>query len=779
MERALSPDESAPGDRPRYFGFLPLGNLKGDFLGAIAATLVSLPLSMTIGVVAFMPLGGDYAVQGVLTGIYGAVILGFVAATLGCRSILVSGPRAASALILASLISQLLLSEDLMFPSGETIPNVISIAFFAILLAGAIQAACGATRMANIVKNIPYPVIAGFINSSALLIILGQSWTLLDIRRQDSLLEIFEHLDEARPIVLIPAIVTIATMLLTAKRFRIPMVPAPLAGLAAGTAVFYLMRYLMKGADVGGTLGEVTSRLPTPQFSEMFTSLAAGGEFMLVMLMVIPAAISMAALASLDTLLSVSVLDDMTETRTDSNRKLVAHGIGNMAAALMGGMIGAGGMIRTKPGHDAGGRTRTMVYIVSALMLATVLLLAQTIEYIPRAVISGMVLVLGFQIFDRWSLSLLRQFFSRRGTGRRASLDDAVIILLVITAALVFDLIVAVGVGIAVALIIFVLHMQRTLIRRESRGPALHARSVWNERRQAVLEQCGHRIAALELEGAVFFGSADLLEDRVRELMRDGVTHIVLDMKRITDVDSTGGLALARISQRLRKAGGDLAISYVPVERRKAVVPVGVDRRRKTGPRQMWAALERSGALGTLVEEQFHPDTDSALAALEDRVIADFTSEDLSVSTRHLRVPPILRGLDRVEVSAFRRLATRRFYRAGEVIFKQGDQGDALYYISRGSVDISIHLEAIGLYKRLQSLTEGNIFGEMAILDSKPRAASVTATADTVCYRLGVAEFEKIKGDYPEAGMKLLNNFCRMFSERMRAANTIIGELEK
>jgi MFS superfamily sulfate permease-like transporter len=779
LERALSPAESAAGDHPRDYGFLPLANLKGDFLGAIAATLVSLPLSMTIGVVAFMPLGGDYAVQGVLTGIYGAVILGFVAATLGGRSILVSGPRAASALILASLISQLLLSEDLMFPSGQTIPNVISIAFFTILLAGAIQAACGATRMANIVKNIPYPVIAGFINSSALLIILGQSWTLLDIRRQDSLLEIFEHLDETRPIVLIPAIVTIATMLLTAKRFRIPMVPAPLAGLATGTAVFYLMRYVMKGADVGGTLGEVTSRLPTPQFVNMFTSLGAGGEFMLVMAMVIPAAISMAALASLDTLLSVSVIDDMTETRTDSNRKLVAHGIGNMAAALMGGMIGAGGMIRTKPGYDAGGRTKTMVHIVSGLMLGTVLLLAQTIEYIPRAVISGMVLVLGFQIFDRWSLSLLKQYFSRQGAHRKASLDDAVIILLVITAALVFNLIVAVGVGIAVALIIFVLHMQRSLIRRESRGPALHARSVWNERRQAVLRQCGHRIAALELEGAVFFGSADLLEDRVRELMRGGVTHIVLDMKRITDIDSTGGLALARISQRLRKAGGDLAISYVPVERRKADQLVKIDRRRKNTPRQLWAALERSGALGTLGREQFHPDTDSALAALEDRVIADFTSEDLSATMRHLSVAPILRGLSREEVSAFRRLATRRIYRTGEVIFAQGDDGDALYYISRGSVDITIHLEATGLDKRLQSLAEGNIFGEMAILDSKPRAASVIATTDTVCYRLGVAEFEKIKGDQPEAGMKLLNNFCKMFSERMRSANTIIGELEK
>jgi MFS superfamily sulfate permease-like transporter len=769
----MSPAEtdSAARNHLRKFGFLPLANLKGDFLGAIAATLVSLPLSMTIGVVAFMPLGADYAVQGVLAGIYGAVVLGFVAAIFGGRSILVSGPRAASALILASLISQLLLSEDLMFPSGETIPNVISIAFFAILLAGAIQTACGATRMANIVKNIPYPVIAGFINSSALLIILGQSWTLLDIRRQDSLLEIFEHLDEARPIVLIPAVVTIATMLLTARRFRIPMVPAPLAGLAAGTAVFYLMRYVLKGADVGGTLGEVTSRLPTPQFADMFTSLGTGGEFMLVMAMVIPAAISMAALASLDTLLSVSVLDDLTENRTDSNRKLVAHGIGNMVASLMGGMIGAGGMIRTKPGYDAGGRTKAMVYIVSGLMLATVLLLAQMIEYIPRAVISGMVLVLGFQIFDRWSFTLVRQFFSRKGARRMASLDDAVIILLVIDR----------GGG----------------SRRRRR--AYHLRSSYAAfadpaRKPGTGPSCPQRMDRAAAGGAAAVrpphcgpgtGRRYILRLGGRSRGPRSRTDtrrrhpFLLDLKRITDIDSTGGLALERICQRLRKAGGDLAISYVPVERRKADSPVEVDRRKKHTPRQLWAAIEQSGALQSLREDQFHPDTDSALAALEDRVISDFTSEDLAATMRHLRVPPILRGLNREEVAAFRRLATRQFCRAGEVIFAQGDEGDALYYISRGSVDISIHIEATGLDKRLQSLTEGNIFGEMAILDSKPRAASVTAATDTVCYRLGVEEFEKIKSEDPEAGTKLLNNFCKMFSERMRSANTIIGELEK
>jgi CRP-like cAMP-binding protein len=124
-------------------------------------------------------------------------------------------------------------------------------------------------------------------------------------------------------------------------------------------------------------------------------------------------------------------------------------------------------------------------------------------------------------------------------------------------------------------------------------------------------------------------------------------------------------------------------------------------------------------------------------------------------------------------------LAKRRFYRAGETIFEQGDRGDALYYISRGTVDISIRIEAAALDKRLQSLTEGNVFGEMAILDSKPRAARVTATSDTLCYRLGVDAFETIKKEYPGAAMKLLNNFCKIFTERMRAANTLISELEQ
>jgi hypothetical protein len=321
--------------------------------------------------------------------------------------------------------------------------------------------------------------------------------------------------------------------------------------------------------------------------------------------------------------------------------------------------------------------------------------------------------------------------------------------------------------------------MSRSLVRREGRGPALHSRSRWNEQRQEILLECGHRIAALELEGAVFFGSADGLEDRVYGLMRDGVTHIVLDMKRITDIDSTGGLTLQRIGRRLNDIGGELAISYVLKERRKTTLPVAAERRAGDVPRHVWAALENSGALVALGEDIFFPDTDSALTHLENRVMAEYTGGRRASGKSPAHGPPILRGLKSHELRAIRGMATRHEFPKGEVIFRQGDAGDALYYLARGRVDILVHLSDAGIDKRLQSLAEGSIFGEMALLDDKPRAASVVAAEDSICYRLDVRKFEQIKESHPEAAPKLFNNCCKMFSERMRAANTMIAELEK
>jgi len=773
-------------------------NLKSDFLGALSALLVSLPLSMTIGVIAFAPLGNEYAVTGALAGVYGAAILSICSAIFGARTILISGPRAASALIVASLITKLLLSEDLFFPSGQTIPYVISIAFFAIFLAGLIQLAVGTMRIGNIVKFIPYPVISAFVNSSALLIISGQSWVLLDIRKdsnfveEDIFIDLLFRLGEIRPLSVIPAAVTIAVMFLIAHKLR--FVPASLVGLVMGTATYYTMKHFLGGVDIGATLGNIASNssvietagnigpfssLPSLQFANMFPSLMSGGDLLAVMLIVVPAALALAALSSLDSVVSLSVLDEMTENRTDINHELVGQGGGNMTAALFGGIIGSGGMVRTKPAFDSGGRSPALVLISSVLMLAITLLFAEFINFIPRSVIAGVIFVLGFQIFDRWSFAILKSCFSRYVFKRSGTLMDALIVVLVVSVALAFDLIAAVGIGILVSVIVFVSRMSRSLIRNEFKGPAIHARSVWNPWRQAILEQHGHQIVVLELDGAIFFGTADTLETHIDHLIGEGLIFVVLDMKRIRDIDSTGALALLRIMRHLNKAGGDLTISYILREKRQSRFGTIVERRKNAATRSIWVFLENSGVMEALGEHTFFPDTDSALAHSEDALIARIEQDGDGKHGQTESVPTIFQNLSAEELKILRKATTRHVYQPGQTVFSQGDVGDSLYYISKGHGSVIVHLQATGEGKRLGTLRGGAVFGEMALLDKKPRAASVVATKEMVCYRLSVDEFESIKNSCHETAIKLFNNLCILLSERIRSTNTMIAELEK
>ena len=753
-------------------------SLKGELTGAVVAVLVSLPMSLTIGIVAFSPLGEDYVVQGALAGAYGAVIVGLVALVFGARSIVITGPRVATALIFASLLASLMGSEDLMFPPGESIPNAIAIGFFAVALAGVLQFSAGASGIGRVVKNIPQPVVSGFINSSAVLLILGQIWVLLDVPKGEDVIETIANFTEMRPLTMIPGLATIAVIVFFDRRKT--LIPSSLLGLLAGTGVFYGMRWISGGKDMGPTLGEVTSVLPTIQAPEMLTGLVAGGDVMAVAALVVPAALAMAALASLDTIFAMKSLDDLTEQRSESNRELLAHGAGNFVASVFGGMMSAGGMVRTKPAYDAGGRSRLMVILASLIMLAAVLSLAPLIEYIPRAAISGILLVIGFQIFDRWSLSLVKSLFSKHALQRAATATDIAIISLVITVAVVFNLVAAVLSGIVVAVILFVSRMSRSLVRKISQGPQFHSRSAWDEHSRSILEDEGHKVVLIELEGAIFFGSAEGLENVIEGLIEDGVMYFVLDIKRVKEIDSTGAYALERIHHKIRKNGGRMAISSLLKERRRQEIKFrGKDQRQDGPPRHLWLFLEGTGFTTLLGEDRFYSDSDSAMIEFERLIVEQGKGSTARRDKRSDMSPIIFRNLTRHEIRELRLMATHHIFNKDEVIFEQGDDGDSLYFINKGRTNVVVHIPTTGEKKRVQTLFDGAVFGEMAILDQQPRAASVIAVNQVRCYRLGVDAFQSLKSEHNEIAVKLLNNLCILFSERMRSANAMITELEK
>ncbi|NQV83847.1 MAG: SLC26A/SulP transporter family protein [Rhodospirillales bacterium] len=767
-------------------GFSPLiSSLKGDIKGGLVAALISLPMSMSMGIVAFLPFGPEYAVQGGVAGIYGAIIVGIGALIFGGRVVMVPGPRAVVAMIFSSLAVHLLSSEDLMFPSGTSVSNILTIGFLAIFLAGVLQSGLGFLKHGKIVKYIPQPVIAGFVNSSALLIVLAQLGILLDIPRQANLWETLLNLDLMRPLTMIPGVVAIVSMLAVQRWAK--ALPASFLGLALGSATYYVLRASLGGTDVGPTMGEVTTHLPTVYATDFISSVLASGDIWAVLAFLIPAVISMAAVGSMETVLSINAMDKISEQRSDYDRELGAQGASNAFAGLLGGLMASGGVIRSKPAYDMGGRSVLSGVFCSAFLLAAMLGFADLIELIPRAVVAGVVIVLGVQIFDRWSLDIFRRCLNLRSlSGTNAKMDVAVILLVMVTA-LVFDLIVAVIFGIFVALILFVVRMSSSLIRRIGRGPAIHSRSAWDGDKQKIIEQQGHKISTIELEGALFFATADTLEDVVRDLLNDTVSHFVLDMKRVTYIDSSGALALLRIHRLISRSGGKLMIGYVPEERRKKYngrrnknrERETSDRRIKSISRSLWQTLEETGVVSSIGEELLFADTDSALVFCERDVINHVLQDQTSQIIPEKRIPAILNGLTREEIRILRRKFRRRFFMPGETIFEEGDIGDSLYFLTRGRADVSIYLSSLGQDKRLQTLMDGSIFGEMAILDSKPRAATIRAVQETLCYRLSIDAFEAIKQKYPEMALKLFNNLSMMFSERMRSANTMISELEK
>ena len=584
---------------------------------------------------------------------------------------------------------------------------------------------------------------------------------------------------------MLPGIIAIVTVLIVGRWAK--ALPASFVGLVFGSIAFYILKFSLDGADVGTTMGELTTSLPVAPAAHFWSSVVAGGDNWAVVSLLIPAAISMAVVGSMETSLAITAIDQLSEERTNQSRELGAQGSANIVAALFGGLMATGGMVRTRPAYDMGARSVLSGVICSVALFVTMLSLAELIEFIPRSVVAGVVIVLGIQIFDRNSLRMLRDCCRRHVLSRTNTLTDVAVILTVIVTALVFDLIVAVIVGIIFSLIIFVARMSRSLIRRIVRGPAIHSRSAWDENSQKLIDENGHKIAIVELEGAVFFATADALEDRVRELIGDNVTHVVLDMKRVSQVDSSGVRALNQINRLLSRTGGKLLLSYVFEERRqrderrkeKNREQLPKDRRHKSVERNLWRTFEETGVIASLGRDIFFNDTDSALVHCEREIVDQVSAEQRRNDTQTLTSPAIIEGLSPAEIKFLLRQCQRCFIESGDTIFREGERGDALYYLSHGRADVSIYLSELGQGKRLQTLLRGAIFGEMAILDDKPRAATVRAIDDTKCYRLSIESFELIKSEQPEIALKLFNNLCIMFSERMRSANSLISELEK
>lgn len=483
-------------------------HIKGDITGGLVAGVVALPLALAFGVQSGL---------GAISGLYGAIAVGILAALFGGTATQASGPTGPMTVVSAALVANAI-------EVAGSLQDAMGIILLSFLVGGALQIIFGLINIAGYIKYFPYPVISGFMSGVGLIIIILQIFPFVGLDSAKSTLKVMADLprlfSDFNWQALALGAMTVAIYYLFPKINK--SIPSPLVALIVVSIFAYFIQW-----DVP-IIGEIPSGLPSLQLDGLFT-IDSSAYFL-----VLEYGMVLAVLGSIDSLLTSVIADNMTKTKHNSNRELIGQGIGNMAAALIGGIPGAGATKGTVVNINSGGRTRLSGALHGAFLLAILLGLSSLAAYIPLAVLAGILIPIGFKIVDMKGLKHLRL----------VPKADAAVLILVLLWTTFGSLIQAVGIGVTLAALLF---MKRASdIGEEGMQVGTLAgfdgEKPWEDEKE-FYENFKDQIYIKHLYGPLFFGFTSHFQEQVKNI-DSGIKVLVIRMDRVPYVDQSGIYAL-------------------------------------------------------------------------------------------------------------------------------------------------------------------------------------------------------------------------------------------
>jgi SulP family sulfate permease len=496
---------------------------RGDLLAGVSVAVVALPLALGFGVASGL---------GAEAGIVTAIVAGVVAGAFGGSHVQVSGPTGAMTVVLVPVVASV-------GPGG-----VVVVAF----LAGLVLIVAGAARLGRYAGVLPWPVVEGFTVGIAALIFLQQVPAALGVRRPDgeNTAAVAARATmgwEAEQWATLAIVALVAAIMLVLPRVHRGL---PAALMAAGTATAI--------AEVGdlqvARIGHIPPGLPVPSLPDVSFAEVPG---------LLSAALAVAALAAIESLLSAKVADGMADGEPhDPDRELVGQGLANVAVSFVGGMPATGAIARTAVNVRAGARTRVSTIMHGVVLTLFVVALAGLLERVPLGALAGVLMVTAVRMVE----------FGTVGQIVRSTRSDALLLVTTATATVAFDLVVAVGVGIALASLL--------ALRQVAGSTSFDREPVESVDIDPTLEHAllQEHIVAYRLDGALFFGAAQRFLLELTEV--SDVEVVILRLGRLRVLDSTGAQALADLIGHLEHRGITVLLASVRPEHRRLIERVGV-----------------------------------------------------------------------------------------------------------------------------------------------------------------------------------------------------------
>jgi MFS superfamily sulfate permease-like transporter len=632
---------------------------------------------------------------------------------------------------------------------GEPDVAATLLVFFAIiLLGGLLQALFGLLRLGSLIKFAPHPVMAGFQNMAAVLLFLVQLGNVLGFEHNVRFTRVFGAMGEARPLSVLVAAVTFVAMW-NARRIS-TKVPPVLIGLGCGIIAYYGLIVLGLSDLLGPIIGPKTASAAMRTVLVDFSGLPMTAPLESSASVILPSALALAIIAAIDALLCAKLTSQPGDFRAGDDRLLIRLGIANAVSAGFGGITNGINIGPSLTNRAFGGRSWLSVVVNAAAVLAAATLLFPLLAYLPRAVLSAAIMVIAIQHIDPWTKQLAVRLI-KPGTPQRSAIAlDLGVSVFVSALSIAINVVLAVFIGIVLAVLLFVVRMSRSNIRRLYRCDAVRSRRSRDPAEMELLHVQGASVLVMELQGALFFGSAERLAQIVDSETAKGTVAVLLELRRITEIDSTGARILGDIDTALAARGIKLALV-------------------------LSGRTESAARLADIFHpDRFFPDIDRAIEWAEDDLLRKTaTGATLELSLDQL---PLLRDFTADQIERLRGWLEPVAWPAGHVIFRRGDPGSSLYLVTRGCA--SVHLQHDDGDIRLVTFAPGAVFGELAILDRGPRSATITADEELAGFGLSEASFATLCQKQPDIAIKLLSALGRELSVRVRYANMTILQLE-
>ncbi|MEM7525383.1 MAG: cyclic nucleotide-binding domain-containing protein, partial [Pseudomonadota bacterium] len=541
------------------------------------------------------------------------------------------------------------------------------------------------------------------------------------------------------------AIAFAATILL--RRYA-PRLPADLIAVVFGALAFAALHWIDPDLNLGPLVpapsGEdAIARFVIDWSLLRWSDIAQSGDVIVT---------SILAIGFLNTLLTtrrIVRVDEAERRRSDLDGEIARHGVANMMAGGVTGISCSGQPEFTRDAPAQGDR-RLVAIGAAATALALATLGAPLLALLPQAVLAGLIAAIALRQFDDFALHTMAAPIRRigralgfAGGGRMqgVGVPEIAMVWCVIAAGLAFNLNTAVGGGVVLAMIAFIARVGDHVVRRETDGVVRRSNAQRSPEENAVLDQQGARIRFMELESYVFFGSAERLVAVVEDHVADGVDFVILDFRRVKDCDRTGVNSLAVLADRL--ADRSVRVLFAGAEHLSTLTEtIGIERR-----------LRHAEEALSLCEEQI-------LAAY------DVAPDDIIPLQRGA----LTAGLDIPDNAYIEAKLTYRTLDAGETLFAEGENGDSLFYVVSGAVDLFLESEAADLF-RIRAHRAGAVFGEMALLDAQPRSATARCSEDAELLELTRAHLADIERERPELAARLHANLALMLAARLRDTN--------